>query len=224
MSTEAALETLPMISVKVFMRVTGEPLKRTPVVLELDPDGRRVGPVPTDRTGIARFDTPAGSGKIIVSDLPCYEGRLDGEIEIGLWSLTDFGADGGGSPGGFVRGSNAYPGMKVRAVSVNGREVLTDSEGYLVDPDDWSEAFVRSQAELERLQLTGEHWEVIRFLRAWVAERGRQAAVRDMIQHFRKLWGAAKGNNRYLHELFPNGGPQKQGNRLAGILRTKGEH
>ncbi len=31
-------------------------------------------------------------------------------------------------------------------------------------------------------------------------------------------------SNRYLHQIFPNGGPQKQGNRLAGLLRTKGEH
>jgi len=45
-----------------------------------------------------------------------------------------------------------------------------------------------------------------------------------MIQYFTKLWGQAKGSNHYLHALFPKGGPQKQGNRLAGLLRTKGEH
>jgi cobyrinic acid a,c-diamide synthase len=33
-----------------------------------------------------------------------------------------------------------------------------------------------------------------------------------------------RGNNHHLHEIFPVGGPQKQGNRLAGLLRTKGEH
>jgi tRNA 2-thiouridine synthesizing protein E len=45
-----------------------------------------------------------------------------------------------------------------------------------------------------------------------------------MIRHFRKLWGEERGSSRYLHRLFPRGGPQKQGNRLAGLLRTKGEH
>lgn len=45
-----------------------------------------------------------------------------------------------------------------------------------------------------------------------------------MIQHFRKAWGRERDNNHYLHDLFPRGGPQKQGNRLAGIRRTKGEH
>jgi tRNA 2-thiouridine synthesizing protein E len=65
---------------------------------------------------------------------------------------------------------------------------------------------------------------VIRYLREHFAKHGAQATVREMIQHFRQVWGAEKGSNRYLHRLFPRGGPQKQGNRLAGLLRTKGEH
>jgi len=107
---------------------------------------------------------------------------------------------------------------------VDGRTILTDSEGYLVDPADWSEAFVKIQAAHEGLALTAEHWEVIRFLRKQYAEHGYQASVRDMIRHFRQTWDAERGSNRYLHKLFPAGGPQKQGNRLAGLLRTKGEH
>jgi tRNA 2-thiouridine synthesizing protein E len=45
-----------------------------------------------------------------------------------------------------------------------------------------------------------------------------------MIWHFSKVWGPDHGNNHHLHTLFPIGGPQKQGNRLAGLLKTKGEH
>ena len=72
--------------------------------------------------------------------------------------------------------------------------------------------------------LTHEHWEVVRFLRTFFQEHGVQANVREMIKHFRKVWGPEKGGNLYLHKIFPRGGPQKQGNRLAGLLRTKGEH
>lgn len=100
---------------------------------------------------------------------------------------------------------------------------MTDSEGYLVNPDDWSEAFVRQLAAVEGLQLTSEHWEIIRFQRNWYANHGKQATVRDMIKSFRDLWDGERGSNRYLHQLFPRGGPQKQGNRLAGLLRSKGE-
>lgn len=213
-----------MIAVKVFMKVTREPLKRTPVVLTLDADGSQTSPVLTDREGVARFDLPPASGKILVSGVERFHGRLDGEITIDLWSITQSGDDSSGLPGEFPAGSNAYPGMTTRGVMVNSMEVLTDSEGYLVNPADWSEDFARAQAAMEGLQLGAEQWEVIRFLREYYARRGAQASVRDMIKHFRNVWGTDKGSSRYLHQLFPRGGPQKQGNRLAGLLRTKGEH
>jgi tRNA 2-thiouridine synthesizing protein E len=76
----------------------------------------------------------------------------------------------------------------------------------------------------EGLTLTNEHWDMIRFLRDYYGEHQVQAQVREIIKHFRRLWGSQKGSNRYLHDIFPHGGPQKQGNRLAGLLRTKGEH
>jgi TusE/DsrC/DsvC family sulfur relay protein len=111
-----------------------------------------------------------------------------------------------------------------KTLLVNGRPVQTDSEGYLKNLDDWSEDFARVQAKIEDLELTDEHWQLIRFLRDYYAEHGVQAQVRAMIWHFTELWGPEHGNNHYLHDLFPRGGPQKQGNRLAGLLKTKGEH
>jgi tRNA 2-thiouridine synthesizing protein E len=111
-----------------------------------------------------------------------------------------------------------------RVLLVQGKPVLTDSEGYLRDLGDWSEDFVRALARQEELELTEAHWQVIRWLREFYAEHGVQAQVRAMIKHFSELWGPERGSNHHLHEMFPRGGPQKQGNRLAGLLRTKGEH
>lgn len=213
-----------MVNIKVYMRVTQEPIKRIPVVLALDADGRFTAPVTTDRSGMARFDITSTSGKVLVSGVERYHGRLDGEISIGLWSITQSEDNSAGTPGEFPNGSNAYPSMTTRPLLVEGREILTDSEGYLVNPSEWSEDFARTLAESEGLTLGEEHWELIRFLRDYYARQGTQATVRDMIKHFRRLWGEEKGSNRYLHRLFPRGGPQKQGNRLAGLLRTKGEH
>lgn len=120
-------------------------------------------------------------------------------------------------------GTNPYA-IYTRTLEVEGRPVLTDPEGYILNLDEWSEGFARAQAEREGLTLTDEHWAVIRFIRAYHEEHGVQAQVRDMVRHFRAEWGPEKGNSRYLHDLFPMGGPQKQGNRLAGIRKTKGEH
>lgn len=111
-----------------------------------------------------------------------------------------------------------------RTLLVDGREVLTDPEGYILNMDEWSEGFARAEAEREGLELREEHWQVIWFIRQYYEEHGVQAQVRNMVHHFREVWGPEKGNSRYLHDLFPLGGPQKQGNRLAGIRKTKGEH
>jgi tRNA 2-thiouridine synthesizing protein E len=110
------------------------------------------------------------------------------------------------------------------AVIVDGRAVPTDSEGYLLDLGDWSEGFALALAQREGLVLTPAHWEVIHFLREFWHQHRVQPQVRVMIRHFSARWGAERGSNHHLHEMFPVGGPQKQGNRLAGLLRTKGEH
>lgn len=82
-----------MISVRVCMKITKEPLKRTPVVLRMDVDDSETEPVLTDRTGVARFGVPAGTGRVLVSGVERYHGRMDGEIRVDLWSLTESGND-----------------------------------------------------------------------------------------------------------------------------------
>ena len=117
-----------------------------------------------------------------------------------------------------------YPNMQTKELQVNDKIVLTDSEGYIVNMEDWSEAFVIAQAMMEGLELTEEHWEVVQFLRDYYEKHGVQCEVRKMVKHFKVIWGEERGTSTYLHKIFPRGGPQKQGNRLAGLLRTKGEH
>jgi len=109
-------------------------------------------------------------------------------------------------------------------IDVGGRRVEVDSEGYLVDRSQWSPEFATALARREGLQLTPAHWQVIQYLRDYYERHGVQAQVRVMIRHFTREWDAARGSNHHLHDMFPRGGPQKQGNRLAGLLRTKGEH
>jgi tRNA 2-thiouridine synthesizing protein E len=214
-----------MLRIHVSMKYTNEPVKRTPVVLFLDTDPEHPIQGATDRTGVATFNIPPASGKIVVNGATRHHGRLDGDIEISLLSPTASATVvEHGTPGGRETGSTAYPGMQTRTLRVSEHEVEIDSEGYLVNLSDWSEAFVRAQAEQEGLELTDEIWEVIRYLRDFYEQHEVQANVLEIIKHFRKAWGPERGSNRYLHRIFPRGGPQKQGNRLAGLLRTKGEH
>ena len=117
-----------------------------------------------------------------------------------------------------------YPNMQNFTMDVNGNDILCDGEGYLLDLEAWSKDYVYASVAREQLELSDEHWQVIYFIRNFYEEHGVQAPVRDMIKHFKKTWGKEKGNSRYLHQIFPKGGPQKQGNRLAGVRKPKGEH
>ncbi len=117
-----------------------------------------------------------------------------------------------------------YPNMQTKELKVDDKIILTDSEGYIVNMDDWTDAFVIAQAEREQLELTEEHWQVVYFLRDYYEKHGVQCEVRKMVKYFKIEWNADRGASTYLHRIFPRGGPQKQGNRLAGLLRTKGEH
>jgi len=213
-----------MITVKIRLKTTGEPLERVSIALAFDADQSVTPPVTTDPGGEAHFSVPGGPGKVLVNGIERYHGVLKDEIHIDLWSVTQSASASGGGTHAVTGGSIAYPSMQTKTVLVEGQEVLVDSEGYLVRPGDWTEAFARAEAEAEGLTLTAEHWEVVRFLREYYDEHGVQAPVRDMVKHFREAWGKKKGSSTYLHRIFPRGGPQKQGNRLAGILRTKGEH
>ncbi len=123
-----------------------------------------------------------------------------------------------------MAGKIYYPNMQTKTTTVDGKEILLDGEGYLLDLDEWTENFVTVRAEEEGLELNSEHWEIINYIREYYERNNVQAPVRDMIKHFKKTWGKEKANTRYLHKIFPLGGPQKQGNRLAGVRKPKGEH
>ncbi len=92
----------------------------------------------------------------------------------------------------------------------------TDDEGYLVGPDDWSEDFAEMAARREGLVLGDEHWEVIGFMRRWLAEHGVAPSARDAVA-FLKHKGA--GRNR-LFELFPYG-YVGQACKIAGMKKPR---
>ncbi|PRI56819.1 Sulfurtransferase TusE, partial [Haemophilus influenzae] len=50
-------------------------------------------------------------------------------------------------------------------LNINGIEVETDKDGYLLNSQQWNEDVARSIAQLESIELTDAHWEVIYFVR-----------------------------------------------------------
>ncbi|HHF0349561.1 sulfurtransferase TusE [Haemophilus influenzae] len=97
-----------------------------------------------------------------------------------------------------------------------GIEVETDKDGYLLNSQQWNEDVARSIAQLESLELTDAHWEVIYFVRDFYQEYNTSPAIRMLVKAMAEKLGADKGNSRYLQRLFPEG-PAKQATKLAGL-------
>ena len=94
-----------------------------------------------------------------------------------------------------------------------------DAEGYLIDPQDWSEALAEDFASQENIPLTEDHWDVIRFMRGFYEEHQIAPDTRYVIKHLAQRLGATSRNK--LFELFPYG-YVKQACKIAGMKRPRG--
>lgn len=94
----------------------------------------------------------------------------------------------------------------------------TDEEGYLVDPAEWTEEAALILAKAEGIELTDEHWEAIRFMRAYLDKHQIAPDARHVIRHLSEQRGASR--NR-LFELFPYG-YVRQACKIAGMRRPRG--
>ena len=88
-----------------------------------------------------------------------------------------------------------------------GKEIETDTEGYLKESSQWSEPLAVVIAENEGIALSPEHWEV---------EFNTSPAIRMLVKAMANKFGEEKGNSRYLYRLFPKG-PAKQATKIAGL-------
>ena len=94
-----------------------------------------------------------------------------------------------------------------------GKEIETDTEGYLKESSQWSEPLAVVIAENEGIALSPEHWEVVR---DFYLEFNTSPAIRMLVKAMANKFGEEKGNSRYLYRLFPKG-PAKQATKIAGL-------
>ena len=100
-----------------------------------------------------------------------------------------------------------------------GREVETDDDGYLLEPD-YGDEIVNVIAAAEGIELTPRHWEVVKFMRDQYREHGHTPNFRNMLKGVNEFWPEADSNA--LYDLFPTG-PAKQGAKVAGLPQPYGK-
>ena len=101
-----------------------------------------------------------------------------------------------------------------------GVKVPIDDEGYLVEPEDWNEAVAEEFARQESIVLSPAHWEVIKFMRAYYADRRIIPDSRHVMKHLAEFLGAGGTGRNDLFRLFPYG-YVKQACRIAGMRRPR---
>jgi TusE/DsrC/DsvC family sulfur relay protein len=103
--------------------------------------------------------------------------------------------------------------------NINGVELDTDAEGYLLEPD-YSEEAVQVIAAADGIKLTDAHWEVINYMRDQYREHGHTPNFRNMLKGFSEIHPGVE--SKYLYDLFPLG-PAKQAAKVAGLPQPLGK-
>ena len=99
--------------------------------------------------------------------------------------------------------------------TIAGKSVEVDAEGFLVNPDDWTEDMAAELAKEEGInELTDLHWKVIRFMRDDFKTKGQ-------IPTIRRIKNEGGVPTKDLYALFP-GGPAKKAAKAAGLGKPQG--
>lgn len=100
-------------------------------------------------------------------------------------------------------------------IKLDGIEVEVDEDGFIQEPDKWSEELAAVIAKAEEVDdLTEDHWKVINYLRSYYEEFG----IAPMIRRLCKETGFQL---KYIYELFPSG-PAKGACKIAGLPKPTG--
>lgn len=99
--------------------------------------------------------------------------------------------------------------------------IQRDSEGYLLNPDDWTKNIAHELASEEGIKLAGEHWSVVHFIRSYHDEHGITPDVRHLLKQMAAEHGFDKTQTKkYLFKLFPYG-YVRQACKISGMQHPR---
>jgi len=103
----------------------------------------------------------------------------------------------------------------VPTIELNGRTYAVDEDGFLEDPNVWSEQVAQDLATTEGIEgLTDDQWKLVNYLRNYYVEFG----IAPMI---RKLCKETGFKLNQIYEMFPSG-PAKGACKVAGLPKPTG--
>ncbi len=110
---------------------------------------------------------------------------------------------------------------KISILNVKGRDIHRDGHGYLLDPGDWDMDVAIAIASEEGIELGGEHWAILDFMRDYFNEHEIPADARFVFSFLSDHLGqSSKEARRHFFELFPYG-YVKQACKIAGMRQPR---
>lgn len=94
--------------------------------------------------------------------------------------------------------------------------IETTKDGFLINQKDWTPEVAKKIAQEEEIELTDQHWEIIKFVQDYYQEYSITPIMRILGKAIGNRLGMDKGKSRYLYNLFPDA-PVKQSARIAGL-------
>lgn len=96
-----------------------------------------------------------------------------------------------------------------------------DSEGYLVEPDDWSAEIAHELANQEGIELNDDYWPIIHYIRNYYFEHGITPDIRHVNSYLASELGCSKKEaKKLIFDLFPYG-YVKQACKIAGMKKPR---
>lgn len=107
-----------------------------------------------------------------------------------------------------------------QSLVVDGQPVALGPDGHLADPDHWSPPVAEALARRAGIELSEDHWWLIRFVRDHQSRYGMPPLMRVAVTELRKRPGHANASSRDLYRLFPDG-PVREACRYGGLPRPE---
>ncbi len=116
------------------------------------------------------------------------------------------------------------------SIKVGDKIIETDEEGYLVNPDDWTEKVAEEmafqQSQQDNVKLTETHWGLIHYFRDYYHENKVHPTMHKLVMTLGKYHGQHfhdhKAYEKFLYEHFPRG-PVPELCKLAGLPKPTEE-
>lgn len=98
---------------------------------------------------------------------------------------------------------------------------ILSEDGFLIDREAWTPELARALAAKIPLVLQEDHFEIIRFIRAYHERFDHLPTNRLFIKAVEKALGPEKGNSRHLNQLLA-GTPVRTACLIAGLPKPPG--